>query len=116
MKNFDLGYDLSVPIVGYNLAPVKSAEHVRLYEWHRKQERVQDTKAYILREKHLKQIQALTDTLCDYAYNGGGHISEFKKARDKLWREQHKFENAVRVSNGRKPRPFDRSDYNLDFE
>jgi hypothetical protein len=115
-RHFPLGYDCGATVQGLSLLPVLSVEHVRLYDWHVKQRNYHQGKAQDIKFAHLAPFQKLTDRLCYYAYNGGGRISEFKKARDKLWREQHKLSNAIGVANGRKPKAFDNSNYNLDFE
>lgn len=109
---FDGWMDLSGEEIPTEEAEQKKAEWAIV----RKEALAAKEESYAIYSKHMKPFEETAAALSDGAYYRRTGVSAYKKARQKLWDEERKMRNAVRVSRGGTALKLDRSNYHLDFE
>ena len=101
---------------GQEIPGEEAARQKAIWEALRKATNEAEAAAETLLAQHLKPYQDAVDTYEDDAFNRGKYIAKYKSARQKLWDEERKMENAVLVMRGKKPLKLDRRSYHRDFD
>jgi hypothetical protein len=103
------------PATGLLLDPVQEAAWQAL----RDEELAAAALADRVHHDALQPFRRASDRLNDEAYTSmpkSGAVTAYKKARDKVWREEHKFRNALRAAKGQAKKSYKSDSYHLDFE